>query len=198
MKTMLSDAEGIGFVNTLNIFPKEKQTYELILPQLEQLYQEQGRTVKFAPKCHWMENVNGRISLILEDLKTKKFSNINRLKGFNMKQMQRVLEKLAEFHAASAVWHQRNGPYPEDFQRVYLPANYHRSKSYQARIQSYKTAMASWGFANAELYTSRLVSKFAIALRSIYTLHLCVAHSGSICAIGCALLKQRSPRISSA
>ncbi|KAH8312777.1 hypothetical protein KR044_012888 [Drosophila immigrans] len=158
MKTMVANAEGIGFINTLNIFPKEKQMYELIIPQLEQLYQLRGKTVTFAPKCHLAENVNGRISLVLEDLRPKKFGNINRLKGFNQKQMQRVLQKLAEFHAASAVWHQRNGPYPEDFQRIYLPANYQRSTSYQVRVQSYKKAMASWGFSNAEQYASRIPS----------------------------------------
>jgi len=75
-----------------------------------------------------------------------------------MVHMQRVLEKLAEFHAASAVWRQRNGPFPDDFQRIYLPANYNRSKSYQARLQSFKTAMASWGLADHEEYVSRIVS----------------------------------------
>lgn len=158
MKTMLADSQGLGFINILNIFPREKQMYELIIPQLEELYREQGKSIKFAPKCLWAENVSGRISLVLEDLGTKKLSNINRLKGFNMKQMHCVLEKLAEFHAASAVWQQRNGPYPEDFQRIYLPANYHRSKSYQARVQSYKKAMAQWGFPNPEQYISRIVS----------------------------------------
>ncbi|ALC47965.1 CG31102 [Drosophila busckii] len=152
MKTMLADAEGIGFINTLNIFPKEKQMYQQIIPELEQIYMQIGMNIKFAPKCNWAENVNGRISLVLEDLKTKKFSNINRLKGFNMKQMQRVLEKLAQFHASTAVWHQLNGPYPDDFKRTYLPANYHRSKSYQARVQSFKRAMTTWGFSDSESY----------------------------------------------
>lgn len=159
MKTMLADAQGLGFINTLNIFPREKQMYELIIPQLEELYREQGKSIKFAPKCHWAEDINGRISLVLEDLRSKKLSNINRLKGFNMKQMHCVLEKLAEFHAASAVLQQRNGAYPEDFQRIYLPANYNRSKSYQARVQSYKKAMAQWGFSNPEQYISRIVSE---------------------------------------
>ncbi|XP_017144148.1 uncharacterized protein LOC108156910 [Drosophila miranda] len=156
LKTMLDDAQGNGFVNTLNIFPKEKQMYDLIIPQLEQLYEQSGLTVQFAPKCHWSENVNGRICLVQEDLKTKKFRNINRLKGFDMPHMRRVLEKLAEFHAASAVWRQRNGPFPEDFQRTYLPANYNKSKSYQARVQSYKAAMAKWGLADHEQYVSRI------------------------------------------
>ncbi|KAH8283956.1 hypothetical protein KR054_005630 [Drosophila jambulina] len=157
VKTMLDDVRGNGgFVNTLNIFPKEKMMYETIIPQLEQLYEQAGLTVKFAPKCHWAEELNGRICLVQEDLRTKKYGNISRLKGFDMAQMHRVLEKLAEFHAASAVWRQRNGPFPEDFQRTYLPANYNKSKSYQARVQSYKAAMASWGLADHEQYVNRI------------------------------------------
>ncbi|KAH8390808.1 hypothetical protein KR200_000922, partial [Drosophila serrata] len=157
VKTMLDDVRGNGgFVNTLNIFPKEKMMYETIIPQLEQLYEEAGLMVKFAPKCHWAEELNGRICLVQEDLRTKKYGNISRLKGFDMAQMHRVLEKLAEFHAASAVWRQRNGPFPEDFQRTYLPANYNKSKSYQARVQSYKAAMASWGLADHEQYVNRI------------------------------------------
>ncbi|XP_017052862.1 uncharacterized protein LOC108096024 [Drosophila ficusphila] len=157
VKTMLDDAQGNGgFVNTLNIFPKEKMMYDTIIPQFEQLYEKAGLSVKFAPKCHWSEEINGRICLVQEDLQTKKFRNINRLKGFDMAQMQRILEKLAEFHAASAVWRQRNGPFPDDFQRIYLPANYNRSKSYQARVQSYKMAMASWGLQDHEQYVNRV------------------------------------------
>ncbi|XP_030374816.1 uncharacterized protein LOC115624328 [Scaptodrosophila lebanonensis] len=152
MKTMLDDEVGGTFINSLNIFPKEKKMYEQIIPQLEQIYEQHGKQIKFAPKCHWLDNVNGRICLVLEDLKTKKFQNINRLKGFDMTQMKRVLEKLAEFHAATVVWRQKNGHYPEEFQKTYLPANYQKSKSYQARVQSYKNAMVSWGLPDYEQY----------------------------------------------
>lgn len=161
---MLNDVHGNGgFVNTLNIFPKEKMMYDTIIPQLEELYEKMGLSVKFAPKCVWSEDLKGRICLVQEDLRTKKYKNISRLKGFDMEQMERVLEKLAEFHAASAVWRQKHGPFPEDFQRIYLPANYNKSKSYQARVQSYKAAMASWGLADHEQYVNRIVS----ALKSI-------------------------------
>ncbi|EDV41605.2 uncharacterized protein Dana_GF17427 [Drosophila ananassae] len=157
VKTMLNDVHGNGgFVNTLNIFPKEKMMYDTIIPQLEELYEKMGLSVKFAPKCVWSEDLKGRICLVQEDLRTKKYKNISRLKGFDMEQMERVLEKLAEFHAASAVWRQKHGPFPEDFQRIYLPANYNKSKSYQARVQSYKAAMASWGLADHEQYVNRI------------------------------------------
>jgi len=60
VKTMLDDAQGNGgFVNTLNIFPKEKMMYETIIPNFELLYEEAGLSVKFAPKCHWAEDIKG-------------------------------------------------------------------------------------------------------------------------------------------
>lgn len=158
MKTMLDNDKGGTFINTLNLFPKEKLMYETILPQLEALYVENGSKVKFAPKCHWIEDKSGRITLVLEDLLTKKFRNVNRLKGFDMIHMKRVLEKLAEFHAASVVLQERIGPYPKEFTNTYLPANYQKSKSYQARVQSYKAAMASWGLEDYEKYAKRIVS----------------------------------------
>lgn len=158
MKTMLDDKKGGTFINTLNLFPKERLMYEAILPQLEALYEENGSKVKFAPKCHWIEDKSGRITLVLEDLLTKKFRNINRLKGFDMAHMKRVLEKLAEFHAASVMLKEKMGPYPKEFTNTYLPSNYQKSKSYQARLNSYKAAMATWGLEDYEKYTKMIVS----------------------------------------
>ncbi|XP_067646954.1 uncharacterized protein [Eurosta solidaginis] len=156
VKTMLDDDKGGTIINSLNLFPKEKLMYERILPHLEKLYHDIGTKVKFAPKCPWIEQNSKRITIVLEDLNTKKFRNINRLKGFDMPHMKRVLEKLAEFHAASVIWYEMHGAYPEEFQKSYLPANYHKSKSYQARVQSFKAAMASWGLEECEKYMERI------------------------------------------
>lgn len=156
---MLDNDKGGTFINTLNLFPKERLMYEAVIPQLEALFEECGSKVKFAPKCHWIEDKSGRITLVFEDLLTKKFKNINRLKGFDMAHMKRVLEKLAEFHAASVVLRERMGPYPKEFTNSYLPANYQKSKSYQSRVQSYKAAMATWGLDDYDKYASRIVSK---------------------------------------
>ncbi|XP_037952115.1 uncharacterized protein LOC119682694 [Teleopsis dalmanni] len=156
MKTMLDKDKGGTFINTLNLFPKEKFMYEQLLPQLETLYNDINKKVKLAPKCVWVEEKAERITLVLEDLNTKKFKNINRLKGFDMAHMKRVLEKLAEFHAVTVIWQQRNGAYPEEFQKSYLPANYQKSKSYQARVQSFKAAMSTWGLEDYEKYAERI------------------------------------------
>ncbi|XP_054725755.1 uncharacterized protein LOC129235756 [Anastrepha obliqua] len=158
VKTTLDDDKGGTLINALNLFPKEKLMYERILPQLEQLYHDLGKNVIFAPKCQWIEQKSSRITIVLEDLNTKKFRNINRLKGFDMPHMKRVLEKLAEFHAASVIWHEKHGAYPDEFQKSYLPANYQKSKSYQARVQSYKIAMATWGLEDYDKYVERIPS----------------------------------------
>ncbi|XP_075145281.1 uncharacterized protein LOC142220178 [Haematobia irritans] len=156
MKTMLDDNKGGTFINTLNLFPKERLMYESILPQLEKLYEDSGSQVKFSPKCHWIEDKAGRIAIILQDLQTKKFKNISRLKGFDMPHMKRVLEKLAEFHAASVVLKEQMGSFPKEFTNTYLPLNYHKSKTYQARLNSYKAAMAHWGLEDYEKYAKMI------------------------------------------
>jgi len=51
----------------------------------------------------------------MEDLKDKKFKNAKRQIGLDMKHTERVLEKMAQFHAASACWYEKNGPFPELF-----------------------------------------------------------------------------------
>uniref|UniRef100_T1GKX6 CHK kinase-like domain-containing protein n=1 Tax=Megaselia scalaris TaxID=36166 RepID=T1GKX6_MEGSC len=52
-------------------------------------------------------------NIVLEDLKIRNFKNADRLKGLDMEHCQSVLKLLAEFHAASAVYFELNGPYPD-------------------------------------------------------------------------------------
>ncbi|XP_017488034.1 PREDICTED: uncharacterized protein LOC108376340 [Rhagoletis zephyria] len=156
VKTTLDDDKGGTLINALNLFPKEKLMYERILPELEQLYHDLDKKVKFAANCQWIEQKSSRTTIVLEDLNTKKFRNINRLQGFDMLHMKRVLEKLAEFHAATVMWHEKHGAFPVEFQKTYLPANYQKSKSYQARVQSFKAAMATWGLDDYDKYVERI------------------------------------------
>lgn len=137
--------------------------YEEILPKLERLYAEAGYDVKFAPECKAIDNISGRMAIVLEDLQSQRYRNVNRVRGFDVTHMKRVLQKLAEFHAASVVLNERFGPLPKQFQNSYLPANYHKSKSYKARVDSYKKAMALWGLNNYEKYAQCIVSMSSIS-----------------------------------
>lgn len=141
--------------------------YESIIPQLENLYAERGYNVKFAPTFQWIENISGQMALVLEDLQARKYRNVNRQKGFDVIHMKCILEKLAEFHAASVILRERLGPLPKQFRNSFLPANYHKSKSYQARVSSYKEAMASWGLDDYEEYAKCIVSSIKIIILRI-------------------------------
>lgn len=55
--------------------------------------------------------------IILEDLGNHGFKNANRQKGLDMKHTLAVLEKLSQFHAASAVRYELIGAYPNLYDR---------------------------------------------------------------------------------
>lgn len=164
MKTMLDRGDGNNIANTLNLFPKERLMYESMLPQMKQLYAEYGYQTEFAPSCQWVDEIDGCIALVLEDLQTRKYRNVHRIKGFDLNHMKRVLEKLAEFHAASVVLRERLGSLPKAFHNSFLPANYSKSKSYKARVDSYKAAIPTWGLDDYEHYLNCIVSIVTIII----------------------------------
>ncbi|XP_055854520.1 uncharacterized protein LOC129918170 [Episyrphus balteatus] len=102
-------------VNALNVFPKEREMYEKILPKYEELFAEAGiEAVRFGPSCKFIKDPGSdNIAMIMEDLKLRNFSNVDRFEGLDMDHMICALKKLAEFHAASAVYNERFGPFSD-------------------------------------------------------------------------------------
>uniref|UniRef100_A0A240PKZ1 CHK kinase-like domain-containing protein n=1 Tax=Anopheles epiroticus TaxID=199890 RepID=A0A240PKZ1_9DIPT len=102
-------------VKLMNLFPKEIAMYTDVLPALERLYHELGRTsVSFGPRClkHSTEPTD---VIVLEDLRERQFTMANRRQGLDMEHTRMVLRRLAQFHAASAVLQEQRGPYGELF-----------------------------------------------------------------------------------
>uniref|UniRef100_A0A1Y9H2E8 CHK kinase-like domain-containing protein n=1 Tax=Anopheles dirus TaxID=7168 RepID=A0A1Y9H2E8_9DIPT len=102
-------------IQMMNLFPKEMAMYTKILPGLERLYHERGRTgVAFGPRClkHSTEPTD---VIVLEDLRERQFAMANRRQGLDMEHTRTVLRRLGQFHAASAVLHQQLGSYGELF-----------------------------------------------------------------------------------
>ncbi|SPP84308.1 uncharacterized protein LOC117585917 [Drosophila guanche] len=107
-----------------NLFYKEELMYHSIIPKYEQLYEDVGKTIQFAPKAFKVDRDLGVDYILLEDLQKKNFKNANRLAGLDLIHMQRVLEKLAAFHAASACYVEKHGLFGEEFTvGVYCEAN---------------------------------------------------------------------------
>ncbi|XP_030374402.1 uncharacterized protein LOC115623973 [Scaptodrosophila lebanonensis] len=154
LKTMLESTETASFVNSMQLFPKEKQMYEVHIPNFTKLYNEAGVDIELAPRCLHIEETPECITLVMEDLKRRNFSNADRLKGLDMAHMSRVLQKLAELHAASAVNYELNGKY----ENMYLLSFYTEDNRKmfeamgEARHAQYAKAMRQWGLPDVETH----------------------------------------------
>uniref|UniRef100_A0A1B0G5F7 CHK kinase-like domain-containing protein n=1 Tax=Glossina morsitans morsitans TaxID=37546 RepID=A0A1B0G5F7_GLOMM len=159
MKTMLDDDKGDDMINKLSLFPKEMTVYREYIPAFENFYKNIGWPIKLAPKCLLVEHKNGRINFVFEDLKEQHFKNPKRLQGCSMQLMIASLWKLAEHHAVSAVYAERNGPFPTDFQYGFFNKDLDieiMRNAYEMKIEEYKWAMKQWQLDNVEEYIRKL------------------------------------------
>lgn len=96
-------------MDKFNVFPKEIEVYNSILPRFEALFRNSGEEeVQFSPRC--LRTSCGKEQpgnmLILEDLCVKGYRTANRLVGLDVAHAELALKALAQFHAASAVYYQ--------------------------------------------------------------------------------------------
>ena len=157
---MLDDDKGGELVNKLSLFPKEMDMYQKYLPAFEKLYKDVGWNIQLGPKCLYVEQNNNRINLVFEDLSERKFKNLNRLNGCDMMHMKRILRRLAELHAVSAVYEEQNGAYPESFQRGFVSekGEEFQKSMFNVKVNAYKKAMLQWGLEDAQKYLDNFVS----------------------------------------
>lgn len=95
-----------------NIFEIERTMYNEVVPELEALYKAVGVDITFGAKNYDLKNAKTDY-VALEDLGLKGFKNANRLEGLDQEHTERVLRKLSQWHAASAVRVATKGPYPK-------------------------------------------------------------------------------------
>ncbi|XP_030374431.1 uncharacterized protein LOC115623999 [Scaptodrosophila lebanonensis] len=153
-KTMLPSEKGGSNISDMGLFPKEMKMYDKYLPAFEALYKEAGLSIQIAPKCLHTEIRENNIHFIFEDLAVKKFKNVDRINGLDMPHMQRVMQKLAEFHAASAVYAERHGPFPEEFKEGFVVINGKEFliKCFEFEQRPFKEAMGKWDMKDADKY----------------------------------------------
>ncbi|TDG46856.1 hypothetical protein AWZ03_006740 [Drosophila navojoa] len=99
------------------IFDKEKLTYSSYIPEFEQMFMKKNKELSFGPRYYQPTNPASAELIILEDLGNRSFKNVNRQMGFDMAHTRAALDKLAQFHAASAVRFEVRGAYPEMYDR---------------------------------------------------------------------------------
>lgn len=116
MKTTHSlDTDAGKMVADMGIFAKESEIYGTFIPEFERIYREKGKNIVFGPKSYKLAKDPGVDTVVLEDLRPKKFKNANRLEGLDLEHTKSVLKKLAEYHAVSAVYYETVGPFPKIF-----------------------------------------------------------------------------------
>ncbi|EDW84831.1 uncharacterized protein Dwil_GK14334 [Drosophila willistoni] len=155
-KTELATERGGKEIKMAGIFKKELKMYHTYLPAFEALYHSAGWShIQLAPRClHAEETADGDIHFVFEDLAKRQFKNVDRIKGLDMEHMKRSLHKLAEFHAASSVYVEQNGPLPEEYNAGFISeANLNLSvQGFKVKNRTYKKAMENWGLPDSEKY----------------------------------------------
>ncbi|KAH8307634.1 hypothetical protein KR044_006414 [Drosophila immigrans] len=104
-------------ISSWKVFEKEKLSYSQYVPDFEHMYAKANKKIRFGAKYYEMNGLKGEEIIVLEDLRNQGFKNCNRQRGLDMDHTQSVLEKLAQFHAASAVHYELKGPYPDLYDR---------------------------------------------------------------------------------
>lgn len=106
IKAMLST---LPEIKEWSVFPREQFMYEGIIGEFENTWKERANeTICFGPSCIKIETEPYEI-IVLDDLKAEGYAMMNRKIGCDEIQTKLVLDKLARFHAASAVRYQKVG-----------------------------------------------------------------------------------------
>lgn len=114
-KTSIETESTQDMINALNVFPKEREMYEKILPTFEEIFAEVNENIRFGPNCKFINDPDEpqNVAMLMEDLTMRNFLNLDRFEGLDMEHMICALRKLAELHAASAVYYERFGPFSD-------------------------------------------------------------------------------------
>ncbi|CAD6991954.1 unnamed protein product [Ceratitis capitata] len=97
-----------------NVFDVESSMYQVVVPEMEQMFRDAGVEVKFGAEYYNINTPSEFGVILLEDLRQYGFKNVDRLEGLDMEHTKCVLRKLAQWHAASATRVQTKGPYCDD------------------------------------------------------------------------------------
>uniref|UniRef100_T1PAV2 Ecdysteroid kinase n=1 Tax=Musca domestica TaxID=7370 RepID=T1PAV2_MUSDO len=141
-----------------NIFGAETGMYREVVPELEKIYSDAGVNVKFGAKSYTLATDQSYI--LLENLKEKGFRNANRLDGLDMEHTKCVLEKMAQWHAASAVRAASKGMYSDLYSEGYI-----RPKSFDLIKGMYESSEKIFlecvkEYSNSDLYYGKVVEMY--------------------------------------
>lgn len=111
------------------MFTTELDMYDRLIPELEEMYaRHTSISPKFKPlhlkfpekeavKCDY---------ILLEDLRCKGYRNVDRTQGLELFEVEAVLKKLAQWHAASAKRVVDLGEYEQSLRESYFTAEHQK------------------------------------------------------------------------
>lgn len=91
-------------ISALNIYEKEMEMYDKILPRMKILLNKCNYKKKIFANTYLVSKTNQAI--IFEDLSVKGYRMISNKEGFDIVHAKLILSKLAKFHASAAVLHE--------------------------------------------------------------------------------------------
>ncbi|XP_058455856.1 uncharacterized protein LOC131433087 [Malaya genurostris] len=127
-----------------DIFDKEIFIYRTVLPKLGTIISNLGGTIELAPQLIYWSDVSSNL-LVLEDLTVRGYSVENQQLGLNMEQSKMAIEKLAFFHAASAILITEN---PNELAK-YVKGTFHTD--HKEKLKYFTSALTVIGESAAEL-----------------------------------------------
>ncbi|XP_055854521.1 uncharacterized protein LOC129918171 [Episyrphus balteatus] len=100
-----SDVFSAELMKPYDIYNKEMEIYQKIIPKLNDLLKEIGDTDKMFPETIAVDC--NRLAIIFEDLSELRYAMCDRTKGLDIEHVKLCLRKLAKMHATSAVLNER-------------------------------------------------------------------------------------------
>uniref|UniRef100_A0A1A9VBG8 CHK domain-containing protein n=1 Tax=Glossina austeni TaxID=7395 RepID=A0A1A9VBG8_GLOAU len=101
-----------------NVFEVENGMYKEIVPEFERMYAKVGRKIRFGAKSYTLATQEEHV--LLEDLRRYGFKNVKRQDCLDLEHLKNALEKVAQWHAASAVMVQQKGMFDMKYRRGML------------------------------------------------------------------------------
>ncbi|ETN57725.1 Juvenile hormone-inducible protein [Anopheles darlingi] len=122
-----------------DVFDKEILVYKSILPTMVNMIAKLGSVIELAPHLIYSSEVPSDL-LVLEDLTVRGYSVENQALGLTLDQSRMALEKLAFFHAASAIMLTEN-TVPNGAFAKFTRGTFH--KEHQDRLRHFPDVMAT-------------------------------------------------------
>ncbi|KFB37117.1 AGAP003766-PA-like protein [Anopheles sinensis] len=102
IKVSFAREEDADLLDAYDVFKREIAVYDVVMPKVEQLLGSIGYGKRLAPVAHAIHATTVK-HFVFEDLSLQGYKPAARSVGLNFQQLQMVLEKIAKFHAATAV-----------------------------------------------------------------------------------------------